>query len=373
MRETLRNSRKLHIWLLSVIVFLAAYFLLRGSRPLMNALADHVTTPFKHGMARLCSLTDVSVAEVLYITLGSLVIFSTANAVRKIITGPRRGETAYRFVLALLCAGLTFYAGFCLLWGINYHTDSFQDLSGIHARQGTVEEVRLLTERFAEELSEAADGVPRDSRGVFTADRKAILEKGPGIYRDSYDAFPSLRMDDVEPKAFSCSRFMTAMDFTGFYFPYTGEANLNVDSPEVYLPATVIHEMAHQRQIASEQECNFVAIALCAMSDDPLYRYSGLLMGYVHLSNALYRSDPDAWKEVRNTLPDGVITDLRYNSAYWDAHHTKFTDASQKVYDSFIKGNGDPNGVKSYGMVVDMLLAYYGAGGAGEGKLVDIK
>ena len=76
MRETLRRSRKLHIWLLCVIAFLAAYFLLRGSRPLMNALANHVTTPFKQAMARLCSLTEISVAEVLYITLGSLVIFS---------------------------------------------------------------------------------------------------------------------------------------------------------------------------------------------------------------------------------------------------------------------------------------------------------
>ncbi len=369
----LSRNRKLHIWLLGVVLFLAAYFLLRGSRSLMNALADYVTTPFKQGMSRLCSFTEVSVAEVLYITLGSVAVFYGANAIRRLVKGPRRGETAYRFILTLLCAGLTFYAGFCLLWGINYHTDSFQDRSGIHARKGTVEEVTILTERFAAELADAADLVPRDSRGVFSADRKTILEKGPAIYAASYDAFPALRMDDVEPKAFACSRFMTAMDFTGFYFPFTGEANLNMDSPEMYLPATVIHEMAHQRQIASEQECNFVAIALCAMSEDPLYRYSGLLMGYVHLSNALYRSDPDAWKAVRDTLPETVIADLRANNEYWEAHHTKFTDASQKVYDSFIKGNGDPNGVQSYGMVVDMLLAYYGAGGAGVDSLVIIK
>ncbi len=360
MREALARCRKLHIWLLGVTAFLAAYLVLRRSRALMNALADRVTTPFKHAMARLCSLTDVSVAEVVYITLGSLLIFYLANGVRRLAAGPRRGEKAYRLVLTLLCAGLTFYAGFCLLWGVNYHTDSFQDRSGIHARQGTVEEVKLLTERFAAELADAAGGVPRDGRGVFSADRRAILEKGPAIYVDSYELFPCLRMEDVAPKAFSCSRIMTAMDFTGFYFPYTGEANLNVDSPEMYLPATVIHEMAHQRQIASEQECNFVAIALCVASDDPLYRYSGLLMGYVHLSNALYRSDPEAWRAIWDALPETVIADLRANSAYWDAHHSAFTDASQKVYDSFIKGNGDPNGVKSYGMVVDMLLAYYG-------------
>ena len=129
----LSRNRKLHIWLLGVVLFLAGYFLLRGSRSLMNALADYVTTPFKQGMSRLCSFTEVSVAEVLYITLGSVTVFYGANAIRRLVKGLRRGETAYRFILTLLCAGLTFYAGFCLLWGINYHTDSFQDRSGIHA------------------------------------------------------------------------------------------------------------------------------------------------------------------------------------------------------------------------------------------------
>jgi len=358
-KECFARCKKLHIWLGVLAGFLAAYYLLRRSGALMNALADFVTTPYKRAMGRLCSLTKISVAEVFYITLGAVVIFFLADTIRRVIRGPRRWETVYRAVLTLLCGGLTFYAGLCLLWGINYHTDTLQEKTGIYARQGTAEEVRLLTEEFAAALSEAADDVPRDGSGVFSADRQAILQAGPAVYAAAFDAFPALTMDDVTPKAFSCSRFMTAMDFTGFYFPYTGEANLNMDCPEMYLPATVIHEMTHQRQVASEQECNFAAIAVSAMSSDSMYRYSGLLMGYVHLSNALYREDREAYAAIRDQLPDVVIADLRANSAYWNAHHTAFTDATQKVYDSFIKTNGDPNGTKSYGMVVDMLLSYY--------------
>lgn len=360
MKALFLRHRKLHIWLLSLVVFLGAYFLLRRSRPLMNALADYVTTPFKQGMAALCSLTEISVAEVLYVSLAAVAVFYAANVLRALVARPEKGRTLYRFVLTVLCAALTVYAGFCLLWGVNYHTDSFQDRSGITARQGTPRELGDLTERFARALREAADTVPRDENGCFDADRRAILAAAPGIYERAYDAIPCLRWQDVAPKAFVCSRAMSAMDFTGFYFPFTGEANLNIDSPASFLPSTVIHEMAHQRQIASEQECNFVAIAVSAMSDDPLYRYSGLLMGYVHLSNALYRSDPARWESIRSTLPDTVQADLRQNNAYWTAVHTSFTEATQKVYDSFIKSNGDPNGVQSYGMVVDLLLAYYG-------------
>ena len=35
-------------------------------------------------------------------------------------------------------------------------------------------------------------------------------------------------------------------------------------------------------------------------------------------------------------------------------------DAAQKVYDSFLKSNGESRGTQSYGTVVDMLMAYYG-------------
>ena len=40
MKAWLLRFKKLHIWLAAAAVFLGAYFLLRRSRPLMNALAD---------------------------------------------------------------------------------------------------------------------------------------------------------------------------------------------------------------------------------------------------------------------------------------------------------------------------------------------
>ena len=167
-------------------------------------------------------------------------------------------------------------------------------------------------------------------------------------------------MEDRVPKGVRFSTALSAMDFTGFYFPFTGEANLNIDSPACYLPSTIAHEMAHQRGIASEQECNFIAIAASTTADSAAYRYSGWLMGFTYLSNALYRADPEAWQAVRVLLPDTVVADLRDNSAYWAAFEGPVNDAAQKVYDSFLKSSGDPRGTQSYGTVVDMLMAYYG-------------
>ena len=266
----------------------------------------------------------------------------------------------YRFALTAVCAVLTVYAGFSLLWGVNYYAESFQQQSGVYARESTPEELAQVTEYFARQLADCAGQVRRDENGLFAESRDDIFADSVRVFDGVYDAFPCLRMEDRVPKGVRFSTALSAMDFTGFYFPFTGEANLNIDSPACYLPSTIAHEMAHQRGIASEQECNFIAIAASTTADSAAYRYSGWLMGFTYLSNALYRADPEAWQAVRVLLPDTVVADLRDNSAYWAAFEGLVNDAAQKVYDSFLKSSGDPRGTQSYGTVVDMLMAYYG-------------
>ena len=281
--------------------------------------------------------------------------------VRRLITDQgRRGRVLYRFALTAVCAVLTVYAGFSLLWGVNYYAESFQQQSGVYARESTPEELAQVTEYFARQLADCAGQVRRDENGLFAESRDDIFADSVRVFDGVCDAIPCLRMEDRVPKGVRFSTALSAMDFTGFYFPFTGEANLNIDSPACYLPSTIAHEMAHQRGIASEQECNFIAIAASTTADSAAYRYSGWLMGFTYLSNALYRADPEAWQAVRVLLPDTVAADLRDNSAYWAAFEGPVNDAAQKVYDSFLKSSGDPRGTQSYGTVVDMLMAYYG-------------
>jgi len=82
-------------------------------------------------------------------------------------------------------------------------------------------------------------------------------------------------------------------------------------------------------------------------------------MGYIQLSNALYRADRDRWATVYGTLPETVLADLRYHSAYW-AQFDGLTEAvSTKIYDTSLRSYGQTAGIQSYGTVVDLLAAYY--------------
>lgn len=359
MKAFLRRYRAQLRWLAGLAAFFAVYFPLRTCRGAMNWLCSRVILPLELALGRLCSVTSVSVAEVLILSGIFAAVFYLAWQVRCLIARPQKGQRAVRMALTVLCAGLSIYAGFCLLWGVFYGADSFQDKSGLTARGGTVEELTALTERFAREVSAAGDQVQRDENSCFAVPRSEIFAEAMSAYDGVVQVFDCLKKPAVMPKAFVSSRGMSYLDFSGFYFPFTGEANLNDESPAAYLPANICHEMAHQQGIATEQECNFVAIMAATSADSAAYRYAGYLMGYVHLSNALYRVDQAAWQTIRDSLPDTVRADLRQNSAYWARFDGLVNTAATKVYDGFLKSNGLSDGVQNYGTVVDLLLAYY--------------
>ena len=360
--KLLKTYQKLHIWLLADLGLLAAYWLCRGNRAWMNALAAHVTAPLRRAIGRICYRVDFSVAEALCVLLvvlaATYVVWSVIAVIRR--RGHGALQRAYGAVLGAVCAALTIYVGFCFLLGIDSYADGFQEKSGLYAQPVALEDLQAVTAYFARQVAQTAPGVARDEDGVFAEDRRAILENSVRAYDALEEEYPFLAFDDTGVKPVYFSRFLSALDFTGIYCPFTGESNVNVDSPASMLPATAAHELAHQRGITSEQECNFLAILASTTCGDEVYAYSGWLSGYIYLGNALYRVDPEAYWAIRSALPETVQADLRYQNEYWDQFEDKAAQrVSNRVYDSFLKGYGQELGLQSYGTVVDLLVTYY--------------
>ena len=356
-----KNHKKLHIWLGADLAVLGLYLALRHDRGLMNGFADRITTPLKGALGRLCALTSLSVMELLYVLAGAAALAYVVGSVIAVVKARgRRGRRAYGALLLAADVSLTVYALFCLMWGVNYWTDSFQDRSGITAQPVAAEDLEAVTAYFAQQLADTADSVPRDENGVYAVPKEQILAESRLVYGGVTELFPFLDFRDTGVKAVGCSRFMSIMGFTGVYFACIGESNVNVDSPACLLPSTVAHELAHQRGIAWEQECNFLGVLASVTSGMPDYVYSGWLLGFIHLGNALYETDPEAYWAIRNALPETVSADLRDNNAYWDQFRDNVVEkVSDTVYDAALKSYGDANGMKSYSMVVELLVAYY--------------
>ena len=344
--------------LLSLIA-LAAYLLLRRNVAAMEWTCAHFTRPYHRAAAAVCEAAPFSVAGVL-IALGVIAAaVYIVLAVVRIIRHPGRGAAVYRLFMTVLCVFLVIYSGFCLLWGVYYYTADFEEQSGLTAGPVSTQQLEAVTKYFARLANEYGEQMRRDGSGVFCEDMDAVFGLSPSLYREAEAVFPCLSGPECRAKPFMFSKIMSYLDFTGFFFPFTGEASINTDSPACFIPSTIAHELAHQRGVAAEDEANFAAVLACLENGDPIYCYSACLLAYTHLGNALYSADYDAWCTVYSSLSDGVRADLAANNAYWAGFKTPVSGISNSVYTGFLHSYGQALGLRSYGACVDLLVAYY--------------
>ena len=339
-----------------VILLLRA---LRGSTSLMRWLSAHFVRPTLQKLGVRSAGVPFSVAELLIVVTAVGLLFYLFFCVESVLRRGRLFRRLYRLLLTVLCLALVVYAGFCLLWGVYFYGDDFMAQSGLRSDPVSTEELGTVTRFFVSVLDETAELVKRDEAGACAVDRDAVLARSGELYAPLEQDFPCLEGAPLCAKGVKLSRLLSYIDFTGFFFPFTGEANVNTDFPSALFAATVAHELAHQRGVAKEQEANFVAVLACLRSDDPDFIYSAALMAYTYLGNALAEADRAAWEEVYAALPEGALRDLSASRSYWEKFDTPVQNVSNTVYENFLFSYDQELGLRSYGACVDLLVNYY--------------
>ena len=332
---------------------------LRGNHDLMAWLSLNFVRPVHRALSQLWSFVPFSGAECLIGFFAVGIVLYLAVMLFRIVRSGDRLHRLYSVLVTLLAAGLTVYALFCVLWGVYYYGDDFETMSGLHAGEISTEQLELVTRYFAARLNEYGEIVPREEHGFYIADREAILERSPEVFALTEQRFPCLAGPDISVKPVHFSRIMSYLDFTGFFFPFTAEANVNTDFPPSGFASTVAHELSHQRGVAKEQEANFVAVMACLDYGDADYCYSACQLAYTHLGNALYKADYDKWLAVYETLTEPVQLDMALNRAYWKQFETPVQTVSNTVYEGFLYSYEQNLGLRSYGACVDLLVNYY--------------
>ena len=335
------------------------HLLTRDNHALMVWVSERLVRPVHRALAVLNDHLPFSVAELLIGLAVIAVLVYIIYTIIKLIRCGGRLKRLYAAVINLLAAGLAVYAGFCMLWGVYYYGDDFMTSSGLKNDNISVEQLETVTEYFAALVNEYSSQVPRDADGNYVADRDAILRRSNEVYANVEETLPCLSGPAVRAKGVYFSRVMSYTDFTGFFFPFTAEANVNTDFPPALFASTVAHELAHQRGVAKEQEANFAAVLASLEYGDAEYCYSACMLAYTHLGNALYSADYDAWKSIYLTLNEDVRRDFAANREYWAQFETPVQKVSNTVYEGFLHSYDQTMGLKSYGACVDLLVNYY--------------
>lgn len=359
--EELKKEQKKRgktFWYAAVgLILLAAAALLqlcaRCGQNFADWYAHRVYPVLVRGIGGFSGLLPFSVVEIgLYVLAAVSLWYLIKN-----VSSPGRLVSRGIFLAGIL---LFSYMTCC---GINYHAAAFSDYTGLKPGKYTREELTELCEYLTEKVNETApketeEDREKDRSYQYRENRSQWRRESVAAMRAAGEAFPVLGGYYPCPKEVAVSWILSVQQLCGVYSPFTIEANYNGDMPDYNIPHTMCHELSHLKGFMREDEANFIGYLACISSENPAFQYSGYLTGWVYAGNALAEVDMAAYARIYGGLCHTARADLNENTVFWEKYEGKVAEAANQWNDTYLKMNNQADGVKSYGRMVDLMLAY---------------
>ena len=215
--------------------------------------AQTVFPAVRRPLTALVRLAPVSVAELLLGALAIVVVVRAARALFAWRAGQGRlRDFAVRGLLVGFRAAAVLYVSFLVLWGFDYAREPFAIPAGLDPAPATPDELASVAQRLTDRANELREKVVEDESGVMSVPggREEVLERAPLALARLAEQFPVLHGPDPVLRVPILSPLLTAFGITGIYSPFTAEVHVNGGIPEVSLPFTACHEIAHARGFA---------------------------------------------------------------------------------------------------------------------------
>lgn len=311
-------------------------------------------------ISRLTGLFPFSLAEGV-IVFSAIFIIAYTLRFGVSLGKTKKMEEIKKFLLNLLTVAGIIYFSFQILWGLNYNRMRLDEILSLDAQTPTQEELIGLCEDLILQTNKLRTSLNQSTDNVMTlpyekAQALKIAYKG---FENASLYYPRLDGKYGRPKGIILSKPMCYTGISGFFFPFTSEANVNMSTPDPFFPCTITHEMAHQRGFAREDEANFIAYIACINHPDIYFQYSGTLSALSYSMRALRKINNSKYNELLTTYSEGVARDLKFNNDFWNRYSGPIEKASDKINDTYLKTQNQKTGVKSYGAMVDLLIAEY--------------
>ncbi len=349
-------------WLLLLVAGLA----LRLTAPRFAVVRDAYAGTFypllARGLGALTGWVPFSLAEMGALVLAIGVLSSATSAVWHLVTGQRGlRNVAARGVVNLLALAGFGYGGTMLLWGGNYFRTPFAAEMLYDASPASALELRDLGRELVEAANETRGEVLEEAGVMRLGDppAHALGRARLGFERAAQSYEPLTRGYAGRAKrSFLSSTGLAYLGLSGVFVPFTGEPTVNGLIPDASLPFTACHEIAHQMGYAREDEASFVGFLACKRHPDPDYRYSGYLAAARYVLAALREVSPEEHSALLERFRPEVRRDLAALRAFWERYESPVEEIGTRVNDLYLKAQGQATGTRSYGEMVDLLVAH---------------
>lgn len=317
---------------------------------------------FKYTIGTVSNLIPFSLSEFcLIIGIPFVIVFSIIKIVKWIKKDNIKN-------IALLLTGIFAVSSimmsyFISVWSLNFYGYDLAKLLNIDNSPVSKTELYETTKILAENLNRLSDKIQYDEKGLSTYNGNKFYSMEKDIrksYKNLNKVYPQIGKNPQRAKPILLSKPLTYTYIAGIYVPFMAEANVNINFPYFVTVQSAGHEMAHSLGFAREDEAEFIGYLVCKYSENDYYEYSGYLNAYIYASNALSKSYRKGFVEIYQSLNENVKKELdAYNNFMKEYQNQTASVVSEKVNDTYLKSHGQSDGTKSYGRMVDLLVAEY--------------
>lgn len=317
----------------------------------------NISGVFRFLLAQITNILPFSLAESVLLLI-PVILFVAIRYVWKYRCNTHR-STIVTIVCIFSIASL-FISSFVLVFSAGYRGTKLDDKLGIQSEPVSANDLYNSALYLSGEINKLVPEVEYGEDG-FSIMPYSIAEMNNKLL-DAYKSFSAkhsfINTFHSRLKPVLLSEGMSYAHITGIYTFFTGESNINVGFPDYTIPFTAAHELAHQRGIAREDEANMIAFLVCMESDDTYIRYCAYVNMYEYVANALYSADKKLFRKADATLDTSVYNEQVAYSQFFKKYQKSVTSQiSGTVNDIYLQSQGTV-GRKSYGMVVDLTVAY---------------
>ena len=298
-----------------------------------------------------------SVGDLFYGAVAVWLLYTLYHTVRRVV---KRDTTRKYWKNALAQSAFVavfVYVTFNLFWGLNYNRRGVAYQLGLHVQQYSKTDLVQVMQQIVERLN-TLEGPSRANR--------PLLERKKNLFKGAVTAYDQLAQRDadfrysfrsVKPSLYSY--LGNYLGYTGYYNPFSGEAQVNTTVPLFVMPFTTCHEIGHQLGYAKENEANFAGYLSAKSSLDPAFRYSVYFDLYTYSRYYLYGMDSVVAKQLDAQLKPGIKADYAELREFIWKYRNPIEVIIDKLYGQYLKANNQPAGKLTYNEVVAWLVAYY--------------
>ncbi len=267
------------------------------------------------------------------------------------------------YVCRVLCFRMTLlYIFFTILWGFHYNRNAIQTDFQLSDQLYDSSELIAINAQLVERVNAYQMSFGAGKKGKLLPNQ--FFQRSISAYEEIQLKNSLLTYKNPSIKVSMWGWLGNYIGFTGYYNPFTGEAQVNTTVPIFLQPFVCCHEIAHQIGYAREDQANFIAYLVAKKSSDSCLKYSAYFDLFLYANRALYECDSTLAKQFRHQLSPAVRGDIEELKCFNKAHQNKIEPYVSKIYDLFLKTNQQPQGVITYSKVVGWLVAYYKKNGA---------